>query len=183
MRRRKTDKLPWVYDLCFFPESRKMFLIAGHQIVRARSVRAFQEYIVRGISYCFKLPCRNHGMTVVFDELQQLQPKTLSGPELGTGKHYTVFLKDGMRDIQPGRLRNGNQDNSALQPGGVYCGRNQNICIDHQTERKHYCFDFWERAFRIILSISREFNLLVPFRSDSLPRSFKTSGSGAASLT
>ena len=35
-------------------------------------------------------------MTVVLDELQQLQPKTLSDPELGTGKHLAVFLKDGM---------------------------------------------------------------------------------------
>jgi len=60
---------------------------------------------------------------------------------------------------------------------------NQNICIDHHTEGKHYCFDFWERAFFMSLSISREFNALVRFRSDSLPKSLKTSGSGAASLT
>ena len=76
-------------------------------------------------------------MTVVLDELQQLQPKTLTDPELGTGKHLAVFLKNGMRDIQAGRLRNGNQENSTLQPGGLYCSRNQNICIDHQTEGKH----------------------------------------------
>src|SRR6266404_2558784 len=183
MRRRKTDKLPWGYDLCFLPEFRKMLLIAGHQIVRTRSVRAFHEYTVRGISCCFKLPSRSHDMTVVLHELQQSQPRTLSDPELGTGKHLTVFLKDGMRDIQAGRLRNGNQENSTLQPGWLYCSRNQNICIDHQTERKHYYFDFWERAFLIILSISREFNALVRFRSDSSPRSLKTSGSGAASLT
>jgi hypothetical protein len=43
MRCGKIDKLPWGYDLCFLPESRKMFLIAGHQIVRTRGVRAFQE--------------------------------------------------------------------------------------------------------------------------------------------
>src|ERR1700674_3967611 len=183
MRCRKTDKLPWGHDFCFLPESREMFLIAAHQIVRTRSVRTFQEYIIRGISRCFKLPRRDHGMTVVLDELQQLQSKTLSDLELGTGKHLAVFLKDGVRDIQAGRLRNGNQENSALQPGGLYCSRNQNICIDHQTEGKHYCFDFWERAFLIILSISREFNALVRFRSDSSPRSLKTSGSGAASLT
>src|SRR6266404_7395150 len=180
MRCRETDKLPWGYDLCFLPESRKMFLIAGHQIVRTRSVRAFQEYIVRGISCCgiiccFKLQGRNHGMTVVLDELQQLQPKTLSDPELGTGKHLAVFLKDGMRDIQARWLRNGDQEDSTLQPGGLYCSRNQIICIDHQTEGKHYCFDFWERAFLMILSISREFNALVRFRSDSSPRSLKTS--------
>ena len=85
-----------------------MFLIARHQIVRARSVRAFHEYIVRGIGCCFKLPGRNHSMTVVLDEPQQLQPKTLSDPELGTGKHLAVLLKDRMRNIQAGRLRNRN---------------------------------------------------------------------------
>src|SRR6266446_6408753 len=174
MRCRKTDKLPWGYNLCFLPESRKMFLIAGHQIVRTRSIRTLQEYIVRGISCYFKPPGRGHGMTVVLDELQQLQPKTLSDPELGTGKHLTVFLKDGMRDIQAGRLRNGNQENSTLQPDWLDCSRDQYICIDHQTEGKHYRFDFWERAFIIILSISREFNALVRFRSDSSPRSLKT---------
>src|SRR5712691_6757924 len=104
MRCRETDKLPWGYNLRFLPEFRKMFLIAGHQIVRTRSVRAFHEYIVRGISCCSKLPRRDHGMTVVLDELQQLQPKTLSNPELRTGKHLAVFLKDGVRDIQAGRL-------------------------------------------------------------------------------
>ncbi len=160
-----------------------MFLIAGHQIVRTRSIRTLHENIVRRISCYFKPPGRGYGMTVVLDELQQLQPKTLSDPEFGAGKHFTVFRKDGMRDIEASRLRNGNQENSTLQPGGLYCSRNQNICIDHQAEGKHYCFDFRERAFLIILSISREFNALVRFRSDSSPRSFKTSGSGAASLT
>jgi hypothetical protein len=98
-----------------------MFLIAGHQIVRTRAVRAFQEYVVRRISCCFKPPGGDHGMTEVLDELQQLQPKTLSDPELGTGKHLAVFLKNGMRDIQAGWLRNGNQEDSTLQPGGLYC--------------------------------------------------------------
>ena len=160
-----------------------MFLIAGYQIVRTRGVRAFQEHVVRRISCCFNPPGGDHGMTVVPDELQQLQPNTLSDPELGAGKHLAVFLKDGMRDIKAGWLRNGNQQDSTLQPGGLYCSRNQNICIDHQTEGKHYCFDFWERTFLMNLSISREFNALVRFRSDSSPRSLKTSGSGAASLT
>ena len=183
MRCRKTDKFPRGYDLCLLPESRKMFLIAGHQIVRTGSVRAFQEHIVRRISGWFKVARRDHGMTVVLDELQQLQPKTLSDPELGTGKHLAIFLKDGIRKIQASWPRNGDQQNGTLQAGGLYCCRNQNICIDHQTEGKHYRFDFWERAFLIILSISREFNAFVRFRSDSSPRIFKTSGSGAASLT
>jgi len=50
---------------------------------------------------------RDHGMTVVLDELQQLQPKTLSDPELGTGKDLAVFLKDGMRNIKAGTRRGG----------------------------------------------------------------------------
>jgi hypothetical protein len=181
MRDGKTDKLPWRYDFGFLPGSRKMSLIGGHN--PPRSVGAFQEYFVLRINRCFEAPGRNHRMTMVLDDLQQLQPKTLSDPELGTGKHVVVFLKDGMRNIQVGRLRNSNQENSAMQPGRLYYSRNQNICIDHQTERKHCYLDFRDRAFLIILSISREFNALVLFRSDSSPRILKTSGSGAASLT
>src|SRR4029077_4346937 len=180
---RKIDNLPWGYDFCVLPEFREVFLVAGHQVVRTRSVRALQEYVVRGIRCYFKPAARGDGMTVVLDELQQLQPKTPSNPELGTCEHLAVFEKDRAGDIQAGGLGNGDQENSALQPGRFYGSGNQNICIDHQAERKHYCFGFRERAFLIILSISREFKALERFRKDSSPRSLKTSGSGAASLT
>jgi hypothetical protein len=127
MRGGRTDKLAWRYDFSFLPESRKMLLIAGHQIIRRRSVSAFQEYIVLGIRCCFEPPGRDHGMTMVLDQLQQLQPQTFSDPALGTGKHLAVFLKDWTRDIKAGRSRNGNQENSTLQPSGIYCSRSQNI--------------------------------------------------------
>lgn len=107
MRGSKTDKLPWRYELGFLPESRKMFLMAGHQVVHTCSVGAFQKSIITGISCCFKLPGREHGMTVVLDELQHLQPKTLADPKLGTGKHLAEFLKEGIRDIQAHGFRNG----------------------------------------------------------------------------
>jgi len=122
-------------------------------------------------------------MSVVLDELQQLQPKTLSNAELGARQHLGVFQQDRARDVQAGGLGNVDQENGALQPGRLDGSGNQHICIDHQAEGKHYCLGFRERAFLIILSISREFRGLVRFRNDSSPRSLKTSGSGAASLT
>ena len=70
MRGSETDKLARRYDLGLLPESGKMFLIAGHQIVRTRGVRTFQEHIVRGISCCLNPPVGDHGMTVVLNELQ-----------------------------------------------------------------------------------------------------------------
>ncbi len=72
---------------------------------------------------------------------------------------------------------------SALQPRWLNSRGNQDICIDYETERKHYRFGFWDREVAMIWSIWREVNVLVPFRSDSSPMILKTSGSGAASLT
>ena len=70
---RKTDKLPWGYDFCFLPESRKIFWIAGHQVVRTRSVGAFQKYIVIGISCRFKLPGRAEEVRVQGEVVQVSQ--------------------------------------------------------------------------------------------------------------
>ena len=133
MRCRKTDKLPWGYNLCFLPKSRKMFLIAGHQIVRTRSIRTLHENIVRRISCYFKPPGRGYGMTVVLDELQQLQPKTLSDPEFGAGKHFTVFRKDGMRDIEASRFGDCRKKGCPLEAVWFEGGGNQNVSIDDQA--------------------------------------------------
>jgi len=99
MRGSETDKLARRYDLGLLPESGKMFLIAGHQIIRSGSIGAFQEYVVSGIRCHVESPSRRHRMAVILDELKQLQPEPLSDPELGTGEHFVVFLKDGLRNI------------------------------------------------------------------------------------
>src|ERR1700730_890015 len=161
-----------------------MLLITRHEVIRTSSVSTFQEHVVIGVARAFhQETCRNHSVTVVLDELQQLLTEALANPQFRAGKHFAVFLQDGPGDIQAGRLGNAKQQDSALQPGRPGGSRNQHIRVDDQTQGKHYRFGFREREALMIWSIWRELKVLVPLRSDSSPSTRKTSGSGAASLT
>ncbi|SRR5260370_30161517 len=122
-------------------------------------------------------------MAVILDKLQQLLPKAFANLQFWAGKHLAVFLQDVTGYIQTGRFGNGKQQHGALQAGWLDGSGNQYIGVDYQTERKHYRFGFCEREALMILSIRREVSALVPFFSASSPRTLKTSGSGAASLT
>jgi hypothetical protein len=75
MRGGKADEFSGRYDLGFLPESREMLLIARYQIVRTGSIGAFQKHIVVEVAWDIQAAGRNDRMTVVFDELQQLQPE------------------------------------------------------------------------------------------------------------
>ena len=68
MRRSQADKLSCRDDLGFLPESREMPLIAGNQIVRARSIGALEKHIVIGVRRDFKSAGGRHGMAVILEE-------------------------------------------------------------------------------------------------------------------
>jgi hypothetical protein len=78
VRRGKANKFPRRYDLGFLPESRKMLLVAGYQVVRTRGIGAFEKYIVIGIAGDFKAAGRCHDMAVIPDELQQLLARSFA---------------------------------------------------------------------------------------------------------
>src|SRR5580692_3457579 len=120
---------------------------------------------------------------MVLNELQQLLPKAFANLQFRTGKHLAEFFQDRTGDIQAGRFGNGKQQHGALQPGWLDSSGNQDVGVNHQTEGKHHCFGFCDREALMTLSICREVSALVPLRSASSPRTLKTSGSGAASLT
>jgi hypothetical protein len=82
MRRGKANKFPCRYDLGFLPESRKMFLICGNEVVRPRRIGAFKEHIVIRVAGDFQAPRWLHDMAMVFDELQQLPPHSLANTQL-----------------------------------------------------------------------------------------------------
>lgn len=94
MRRSEAYKFSGRYDFRFLPESWKMLLIACHQIIRAGNVGTFQEHIVVRIGCHFKAPRRSHGIAVVLDELEQLQPEALANLQFRPGKYLAVFLQD-----------------------------------------------------------------------------------------
>jgi hypothetical protein len=49
-----------------------MLLIAGNQVVRARSIGAFDKHIVVRVAADFKAAGGRHNMAMIFDELKQL---------------------------------------------------------------------------------------------------------------
>jgi|SRR5271166_2513109 len=104
MRRGKANRLSWCYDFGLLPESREMLLVARHQIVRSGNVGAFQEHIVIGVACHFETSGGSHGIAAVLNELKQLLAKTLANPQFRPRKYLPVFLQDGTRNIQAGRL-------------------------------------------------------------------------------
>ena len=61
--------------------------------------------------------------------------------------------------------------------------RDEDVGGDREPERNHPRLGFGARAALIAWSICREVSLSVPFRRDSSPIAFSTSGSGPASRT
>src|SRR5260370_37135723 len=116
MRRSQADKLPCRYDLGFLPESRRMPLIAGNQVVRARRIGAFEKHIVIRVSADFKAARRADNITVVPDELQQLLANPFADSQLWTREYSGVFLQDGVRHEEARGLGDGEHNGSALEP-------------------------------------------------------------------
>ena len=70
MRCGKTNKFPCRYDLGLLPESRKMLLITGNQVVSSRGIGAFEKHIVIRVSADFKTAGGLHNMAMILDELK-----------------------------------------------------------------------------------------------------------------
>jgi hypothetical protein len=133
MRRGKANKVPCRYDLGFLPESWKMLLVAGNQVVRTRGIGAFEEHIVIGIAGDFKAASRRHDMAVIPDELQQLLASTFADSQLrecAGGPLASGSLKPLRWYRWPGGaealvlllLRSGGLDNLIDLPGGEAAG-------------------------------------------------------------
>jgi hypothetical protein len=80
----------WSYDadefagsdyLSLFPESGKMPLVAGDQVVGAGGVGAFHELIVVGILRDLQPKCRSHELRPVPDELEKMLAKASTNLE------------------------------------------------------------------------------------------------------
>jgi hypothetical protein len=142
MRRYQADEFSRRYHLGFLPKPGEMLLISGDQVVRPSCVGTFEEYVVVGIARNFQTMSRSHDVTVILNELQQLEAKAPANPQLKAGEHVAVLLQDGPGNIQSRRLGQGKQQHSTLQPSRLDGGGNQQVCVDDKTERKHYRFGF-----------------------------------------
>jgi hypothetical protein len=133
----KADEFSGCYDFGILPESREMPLIARDQVVRARRIGTFQEDAVIGIACDFQSAVRNHSVAVGLDELEQLVAEALANLQFRAAKHVAVFHKDGTGHVKASRFGNREDQDSTLEARRPKSSRNQDICIDYQTERKH----------------------------------------------
>ena len=90
-----------------------MSLVAGHQIIGATRVGAFQKLVVVGVLRYLQRASRRNRIRPR-DELKQLQTEPLADLQLGTGKHFAVFCEDCGGNIEPRRAGEGQQKDGAL---------------------------------------------------------------------
>jgi hypothetical protein len=153
MGRGKVDELSRCYDFGFLPESREMSLITRHQVVRARRIGTLEEYVVVRIACNLQTSGWNNNIAVVLDELEQLLTEALANAKFRPGKHSVILRENGPRNVKASRFSDRQQKDRALKARRLKSGGNQDICIDYQTERKHYRFDFRDREVLMIRSI------------------------------
>src|ERR1017187_9574815 len=117
------------------------------------------------------------------DEMEELLPETPANLQLRARQQLAVFGENGLGSIQRGRLGGRQQKDCPLESVRFQGRRDEDVGVNHEPERYHPRLGFCARAALIAWSICREVSLSVPFRCDSSPIAFNTSGSGAASRT
>lgn len=70
MRSGKANTFSGRYDFGLLLKSRKMLLIAGHQVVCSGDIGNFHEHIVGKVACDLKLPYQNDGTTRILNELE-----------------------------------------------------------------------------------------------------------------
>jgi hypothetical protein len=81
MRCREADKFAGRDDLSLLPELRKMPAISCDQVIRTGFVGAFQKYVVVRVTAHVQAARPGNDVTVVLDELQQLQAKPFTNTQ------------------------------------------------------------------------------------------------------
>ena len=104
VRCHNADELSRCDHLGFLPELRKMPLVASYEVVRARSIGAFEELVIGRVVRHLEPAARDDGIRTASDELQELLSQPPANMKLRTRKHLVVLRKNGGRNIQPGRL-------------------------------------------------------------------------------
>src|SRR6516225_1525520 len=177
------DEFAGCDHLGFLPESRKMPLVPGHQVVGAYGIGAFNELVIVGIARHLQCPRWLHQPGVAPDELEKLLPGSLADLQLRAGEHLAVLNKYSGGHVERCRFGDRQDQDGALESVRFEGCRDNDVGVDHQPERDHPRLDLAARADLITSSICREVSLSVPWRFDSSPMMRSTSGSGAARRT
>jgi hypothetical protein len=108
------NELARIDDFGTLPKCREMALIACHQVVGPGGVGALKKYVVRRIFCNADSPRRRDSASPVFDQLQKLALKSFSDLQLPPAEDPSIFVKDGQRYVEVGRLGYGEQEDSSL---------------------------------------------------------------------
>jgi len=130
MRPDDADKFAGGDDFGFLPELWEMALIAGDQVVRAGGVGAFEENVIGGVGRDLKRPGGRNEMGPVFEELKKLLPESFANMEFRARQNGTIFREDRRRQVEAGRLREGQEEYGALQTGRLERARYNDIGIE-----------------------------------------------------
>jgi hypothetical protein len=96
-----------------------MPLVAGHQVVGARGIGAFQELVVVRVLGDMDRPGRSDTVRMTADKLEELLAESLADFQLGAREYLSVFGKDGIGDVEACRLRDGKNEDGALEAIGL----------------------------------------------------------------
>jgi len=137
MRGDEVDEFTRRHDFRLFPEPGEVLEVTGYQVIRTGSIGTFQKDIIVGIA-CDLQPARgNHCVATVPDHLQQLPLQAFANLQLAASENITIFLQDRRRNIETGRLGQGNQEHRSLQSCRFDCSGDENVSIDDKVQRKH----------------------------------------------
>ena len=76
------EELTRGYNFSFLPEFRKMALVSGYEVIGARLVRTFKEYVVIRIARGFDRTGGMHNVGVILDELEKLPTGAFADTQL-----------------------------------------------------------------------------------------------------
>ena len=147
------------------------------------SIGTLEKHIILRIARNLHGPRRSYKMGPSSNEVEELLSEAFSNLEFRARQHVPIFVENGIRDIEPGRLGDCQEKDSALQPVGLKRRRHHNVRVHDESKRNHLCLVFLPRVARMTLSICSEVKASTPFAFDSSPMIVRTSGSGAASRT
>jgi hypothetical protein len=131
--------------LGLLPEFWEMKLVAGDPVVGAGSFGAFNQLVDAGIFGDIERARWDHALRTVLYELAKLLAKTPADLEFGRREDCAVFRKNRFGDIEAGRFGHRQYEYGALQAVGPQSSRDDDICVNDQSERDHlqacFCWD------------------------------------------
>src|SRR5712691_11646204 len=137
MRSYDTNQLAGRDDFSFFPELRGMTLVTGYEIVRAGGIGALEEDIVAGVGRDLKRAGGKDEIGPVFNELKKLTTKSSADVQFRARQDGPILRNAWRRYVQAGRLRDGKQQNGALQTIRLEGRRNHDVRVEDQAKREH----------------------------------------------